>query len=63
MTEKKPSFEESLKRLEAASEKLKSPETSLEDAIKNYEKGLQAYKECAKILEEAQQKVEVLTND
>ncbi len=61
MAEEKLTFEQSLKKLEEASEKLKSQETSLEDAIKNYEEGLKAYKECSIILEEAQQKVEVLT--
>ena len=53
--------EESLKKLETASEKLKSQDTSLDDAIKNYEEGLKHYKECSRILEEAKQKVEVLT--
>jgi hypothetical protein len=40
MTEKKQSFEEALKKLELASEKLKSDNISLEDAIKNYEEGI-----------------------
>ena len=40
MAEKKTTFEESLKKLEEASEKLKSQETSQEDAIKNYEEAL-----------------------
>jgi len=61
MDEKNLTFEQSLKKLEEASEKLKSQETSLEEAIRNYEEGLKAYKECAGILEKAQQKVEVLT--
>ena len=40
MSEKKTTFEESLKKLEAASEKLKSQDTSLEEAINNYQEGL-----------------------
>lgn len=60
MSEKKTTFEESLKKLEAASEKLKSQDTSLEDAIRYYEEGLESYRECDRILSEAEQKVEVL---
>lgn len=61
MAEKKITFEESLKKLELAAEKLKAQDTSLEDAIANYEEGLKHYRECSRILDEAQQKVEVLT--
>ncbi|MDO4834054.1 MAG: exodeoxyribonuclease VII small subunit [Bacillota bacterium] len=61
MAEKKITFEESLKKLELAAEKLKAQDTSLEDAITNYEEGLKHYRECSRILDEAQQKVEVLT--
>ena len=61
MAENKHSFEEPLKKLELASEKLKSDNISLEDAIKNYEEGIKYYKECTEILENANQKIETLT--
>ncbi len=61
MPKVKETFEESLKKLETASEKLKSQDTSLEEAIKNYEEGLKYYKACSEILNEAKQKVEVIT--
>ena len=40
MAEKKRNFEESLKKLEEASENLKSTDISLEDAITCYEQGI-----------------------
>ena len=61
MSEKKTTLEETLKKLEAASEKQKSQDTSLEEAINNYQEGLKHYNECSRILKEAEQKVEVLT--
>lgn len=61
MTKKKPSFEESLKKLEAASEKLKRQDVPLEEAIKSYREGLQYYEECRSILDEASAEIETLT--
>ncbi len=61
MSSKKPSFEDSLKKLETASEKIRSQEASLEDAIKSYKEGLEAYNECRKILDQAVQDIETLT--
>lgn len=58
MTVKKPTFEEALKNLEAASENLKKDNITLEDALKNYEKGIRYYKECTEILNDAKQKIE-----
>ncbi|MBQ9016427.1 MAG: exodeoxyribonuclease VII small subunit [Firmicutes bacterium] len=61
MTKKKPSFEESLKKLEAASEKLKRQDVPLEEAIRSYREGLQYYEECRSILDEASAEIETLT--
>lgn len=60
MAEKK-TFESSLKKLEEISEKLRSPDISLEDAMKSYEEGVRYYRECSEILEKAEQKIETLT--
>ncbi len=54
-------FETMLKKLEEASQKLKSEEISLADAIKSYEEGIKYYNECNDILEKASQKIETLT--
>lgn len=61
MATKKPSFEASLKKLEEASEKIRSEGSSLEDAIKSYKEGLKAYGECREILDNAVQEIETLT--
>lgn len=52
------SFETSMKRLEALSEKIRAEETSLDEAIKCYEEGMKCYNECNKILNNAKQKIE-----
>lgn len=57
----KMNFEQVLKKLEEAAEKLKSEDISLEDAIKCYEEGIGYYKECSELLESANQKIETLT--
>lgn len=61
MSKEKPTFEESLKKLEAASEKLKAQDVPLEEAIKSYREGLKAYEECRGILDSAVQEIETLT--
>ncbi len=60
MSEQKD-FETVLKKLEETSQKLKSEEISLADAIKSYEEGIKYYNECNDILEKASQKIETLT--
>jgi len=55
---KKATFEETLAKLEKASENLKKENISLEDALKNYEEGIALYKECSDILNNAKQKIE-----
>ena len=61
MATRKPSFESSLKKLEEASDKIRSEDSSLEDAIKSYKEGLKAYGECKEILDNAVQEIETLT--
>lgn len=63
MATRKPSFEASLKKLEEASEKIRSDESSLEDAIKNYKEGLKAYNECKDLLDNAVSEIETLTKN
>lgn len=63
MSTEKPVFEESLSRLEQASQELKSQDVSLEEAIESYKSGLKAYKECREILDQAAQEIETLTRE
>ena len=57
-SENSPAFEETLLKLEKASENLKKDNISLEEAIRNYEEGIAYYKECSEILNSAKQKIE-----
>jgi exodeoxyribonuclease VII small subunit len=53
-------FEKSLAELEALVEKLEQGDVPLEDALKNFERGVQLTRECQSALKAAQQKVEIL---
>ena len=63
MSKSKPSFEESLKKLEAASEKLKRQDVPLEEAIESYKEGIKYYEQCKKILDDASAQIETLTRE
>ena len=54
-------FEESMKKLAAMSEKIRDEKTSLDEAIKCYEEGIKCYKACEEILNNAKQKIELYT--
>ena len=54
------SFEGSLKRLEEVVEEMQSTELPLETRLKRFEEGVILVRECAKALEGAAKKVEVL---
>ncbi len=57
---KKPSFEQSLKRLEEIAALLENGETPIEESLKLFEEGAALLKDCNKILEEAETKVSIL---
>jgi len=56
----KPTFEESLLRLEEILEQLEGDKVDLATALSQYEEGIRLLKNCHNILETAQQKIEVL---
>lgn len=56
-------FEESLKKLEEMTDKIRRDDTSLEEAIKCYEEGLKCYNECNEILKNAKQNIEVIRRE
>lgn len=58
LPKKKISFEEAMEKLKEYSEKIKSPEISLEDSIQCYEEGMKYYEICRSTLEFAKQKIE-----
>ncbi len=57
---KEPTFEETLKQLEAVVERLEEGNLPLAEALRLFEKGLKASNLCRTRLEEAKQQVEVL---
>ncbi len=59
---KKPvPFEESLANLETLVEDLEAGELPLEEALKAFERGIRLTRECQQALQEAEQKVALLT--
>ena len=59
----KGNFEKALEQLQEQTDKIKSQDISLEDAIKCYEDGMKYYKVCSDILENAKQKVEMFEGE
>jgi len=55
-----PSFEESLKKLEAIVEKLEQGDLALEDSLKLFEEGVGLSATCKKELDAAEGKVQML---
>ena len=56
-------FEKALARLETIVSELERGELSLDDSLKIFEEGVKLSKTCLKILDEAEQKVEILVQD
>ncbi len=54
-------FEEALKELEAVVESMEQGELGLEESLKAFERGIELTRSCQKSLDEAEQKVEILT--
>ncbi len=59
MSESK-TFEESLDELEKIASNLESGNLGLDEAIKEFEKGMKLSKECSKKLDEAEKKINIL---
>lgn len=55
------SFEESLTELEALVERMETGELSLEDSLSAFERGIALTRTCQDALQQAEQKVEILT--
>lgn len=54
-------FEKSLSELEQLVEKMEGGDLTLEDALKDFERGITLTRECQQALAEAEQKVRILT--
>lgn len=62
-TEKKSSFEQSIKELEKIVRELESGKVSLDDSLKKFENGVNIYKKCKKTLSDAESKIKILTKE
>lgn len=61
MAKKQPvNFEEALKELETLVERMEKGEVSLEDSLKDFERGIALTRACQQALQEAEQKVHIL---
>jgi exodeoxyribonuclease VII small subunit len=56
-------FEQAMARLEAIVEELEKGDLPLDESLKIFEEGIRLSKNCLKVLEEAERKVEVLVQD
>jgi len=63
MAGKKETFEDHLKQVEEVVRSLESGKLGLEDSIEKYEAGIRAIKECYRILEAAEKKIQILAKD
>lgn len=56
-------FEDSLARLEQIVSQLEAGNVALEESLKVFEEGIALARHCAKYLEEAEKRIELLTKD
>lgn len=56
-------FEQAMARLEAIVAELEKGELPLDESLKIFEEGIRLSKNCLKVLEEAERKIEVLVQD
>ena len=60
---KTPGFEAALTELEQLVETMEQGEISLEESLKHFERGIELTRTCQKALQEAEQKVQILTKE
>ena len=61
MKEKELKFEDAMKKLEKIVSELEDNNTGLDESLKKYEEGIALSRFCAKKLNEAQKKVQILS--
>ena len=59
-TTKTIDFEKALDELETLVERMEQGESSLEDSLKDFERGIELTRSCQRALAEAEQKVQIL---
>jgi exodeoxyribonuclease VII small subunit len=63
MGRKKQNYESMMERLEVIVNNMENNELSLDDAIKNYEEGIKISNNLYKVLNDAEGKIKILTQD
>ncbi|MBE7030364.1 MAG: exodeoxyribonuclease VII small subunit [Ruminococcaceae bacterium] len=63
MANKKETFEENMKQLETIIAALESGDTPLEECMMHFEEGVRLSRSCMKMLDEAEQKIRLLTEN
>lgn len=63
MAKKKDSYETKMNRLEEVVSLMESSELTLDESLERYEEGIKLYKELYKLLQEAEGKIKLLTDD
>lgn len=56
-----PSFEQALKQLQSIVERLERSDLDLSTALTSFEHGVKLSRQCAQLLQEAEQRVEILS--
>ncbi len=56
-------FEDAMKKLEKITAELEKGDLSLDESVKKFEEGIKLSKECNKILEDSEKKINVLINN
>lgn len=59
-SEKLPDLENSLSEINKLIENMEKGDLSLEDSLNKFERGIQLIKHCQKVLQDAEQKVQIL---
>lgn len=62
-TSKTPDFEHSLAQLEAVVERMEQGDLPIEEALKAFEEGVRLTRECQSVLEQSEQKVQLLMEE
>ena len=56
-------FEEAMKKLEQITAELEKGDLSLDEAVKKFEEGIKLSKQCNKILEDSEKRINILINN
>lgn len=60
---KEINFEDAMKKLEEITAQLEKGDLSLDESVKKFEEGIKLSKECNKILEDSERRINILINN